>query len=187
MICKVAKAILCIPAQSASSERVFSRLSLVVDKKRTRLNKFFAAQLVKSSMRYTQKKSFEKTQKMSEHKRRNTFFKKFPPQGRCCITKDMFDQKVTEIEDAEDQFDGDFEPGDSEDEFDDDSDYDEESGDEKDMINYSAILGKTSSGQYFRLNATRRGNVDAPGNGDKSIMTTDDEDKMVSGDESEER
>ena len=112
MICKVAKAILCIPAQSASSERVFSRLSLVVDKKRTRLNKFFAAQLVKSSMRYTQKKSFEKTQKMSEHKRRNTFFKKFPPQGRCCITKDMFDQKVTEIEDAEDQFDGDFEPGD---------------------------------------------------------------------------
>ena len=107
----------------------------------------------------------------------------------CCITKDMFDKKVTEIEDAEDQFDGDFEPGDSEDEFDDDSDYDEESGDENDMINYSAILGKTSSGQYFRLNATMRRNVDAPGNGDKSIMTTDDieSDKMVSGDESEER
>ena len=65
MICNVAKAILCIPAQSASSERVFSRLKLVVYSLRTRLSGYFAGQLVKSSLMYTQKERFERIEKKS--------------------------------------------------------------------------------------------------------------------------
>ena len=121
---------------------------------RTRLNKDFAGQLVKSSMRYTQKKRFERIQKKTPLQQRNILFKKLPPFGECGITKKMYDDKISQIEDDDDS---DYEEEEGLDEFDSDDDYDEESGGEEDMINYSTI-GKTSSGKYIKL-FSHKGNV----------------------------
>ena len=49
---KAAKCILAIPAQSSSSERVFSRLKTVINKQRTRLNKNRAGKLITNAVRF---------------------------------------------------------------------------------------------------------------------------------------
>lgn len=130
-LAKAARVILAIVAQAAGSERVWSVLSNIVNKYRCKLNKYFAADLVKSCMRSKIEMRIEKEGRKVSKK------KSFPPFGQFTFDPEDHLQLVNENEEEEDE---DYELSDVE--SDDDSfntDDFEPEGDED--INYAVLLG----------------------------------------------
>lgn len=130
MLAKAARAILCICAQAASSKRVWSRLAYIINKLRCRMDKHFAAKLVKSSMRSMMQLRQDK------ESNRKLPCKPFPPFGKCYISAEALKAIFDDI----DERDEDYRLSDEEDsEYDSDDDEDDEYVDESDLPPYAVL------------------------------------------------
>ena len=128
----VARGILAVPAQSASSERVFSKMTSIISSSRSSLGDDFGAMLISSAFRF-------KSSSIREEEIKNTAIKKkrlkknednemiFPPFRKSARSLEYIDYALLEEERDED-YNSDDDDNDDDD-YDDDDDYSIASGD----------------------------------------------------------